>query len=410
MTLNKSKNTLLLDCLVSVAVIAVFFLLFALAEFGLRQYTISKEGENNFLLQWRRLTHSVGPFTPDGKEINQLGFHSPEIPVQKAPGTYRILVTGGSAVYGWQEIESSWVWFLEKRLKAEFPDKKIEVINGGMPGATTNEEYSMLKDWIVLKPDLVISYTGWNDIYYSHYCSEEWDERVTEYGVQPRSEEARERVLFFIETSSYLFVKLEKGFYEWRKSWKKKRDSASHDVAPAPTPIRSLPLPKDYATKLAERRVHCKSMQPYTPQISGTVPDIFSIVFENNLKAMLQLTSRNKIPHIVILQPNLAYSISKHQVPEAIVEKLKLNLGSLYEDWSLASTELYPKAENVIRKLKEDGVLAHSFVTILDGEKTKYFTDSVHIKDPDALDYIAEQVQNQIASDVPFLSSKSKKH
>ena len=42
--------------------------------------------------------------------------------------------------------------------------KKIEVINAGIFGATSEQEYKMIKNKIsLLDPDLVIVYDGWND-------------------------------------------------------------------------------------------------------------------------------------------------------------------------------------------------------------------------------------------------------
>ena len=40
----------------------------------------------------------------------------------------------------------------------------IEVINAGISGATSEQEYNMIKNKIsLLDPDLVIVYDGWND-------------------------------------------------------------------------------------------------------------------------------------------------------------------------------------------------------------------------------------------------------
>ncbi len=103
--------------------------------------------------------------------INSYGFRAEQITKQKSKGTYRIFVLGGSTVLGRNvSFDKTAVGLLEKRLQKEYPDKKIEVINAGVDGYTT--EHSLIEYLFKIKdfdPDMIIMWHGINDFYYS--CS-----------------------------------------------------------------------------------------------------------------------------------------------------------------------------------------------------------------------------------------------
>jgi lysophospholipase L1-like esterase len=100
-------------------------------------------------------------------KINSLGFRGDEIARSKPPGTLRIVCTGASTTFC-EEVsgnEATWPAQLEKRLRARYPDQRIEVINAGITGSAID---SSLKDvrgrLLSLQPDLVILYRANNDI------------------------------------------------------------------------------------------------------------------------------------------------------------------------------------------------------------------------------------------------------
>lgn len=104
---------------------------------------------------------------------NSLGLRSPEIPITRTPGSWRIAVLGASTVMGAYaaDNEKTFSARLEQRLSRDFPGKPIEVINAGIVGYGLDEERKMLEKRIApLKPDLTIVYTGFND--FQAYCRE----------------------------------------------------------------------------------------------------------------------------------------------------------------------------------------------------------------------------------------------
>jgi len=90
---------------------------------------------------------------------NSLGFRDTrEYSLQKAAGTFRILVLGDSVTFGHGAVyETSYPYVLEQRLRDWRPDVKWEVWNLGVPGYNTAQELAYLNEvGGRYQPDLVI--------------------------------------------------------------------------------------------------------------------------------------------------------------------------------------------------------------------------------------------------------------
>jgi hypothetical protein len=71
--------------------------------------------------------------------FNSLGFRGPERPAAKPPGVTRVLVVGGSNVFGLRVDDAgTWPAQLERRLNRDRPGR-YEVWNGGLPGYVTSQ-------------------------------------------------------------------------------------------------------------------------------------------------------------------------------------------------------------------------------------------------------------------------------
>jgi peptidoglycan/LPS O-acetylase OafA/YrhL/lysophospholipase L1-like esterase len=89
---------------------------------------------------------------------NELGFPGPSYPVEKAPGTIRI-VTLGDAFTSAEGVDTGLAWprLLEADLSSRFPNHKIEVMNFAITGYGPNQYTEVAKAFIpVYRPDLVI--------------------------------------------------------------------------------------------------------------------------------------------------------------------------------------------------------------------------------------------------------------
>jgi lysophospholipase L1-like esterase len=114
----------------------------------------------------RKDERAVSPYRPGSTgatnghpvRINNLGFRGPEVSQQKPRGRLRVLVLGDSFTFG-QGIaeEEIYTSVLERRLRAQFPGRDIEVVNVGIQGASTVQEADLLfRIGPVLDPDLLL--------------------------------------------------------------------------------------------------------------------------------------------------------------------------------------------------------------------------------------------------------------
>ena len=106
----------------------------------------------------------------DGR--NSLGLRNREIGPKKA-GTSRVLFLGDSLIWSGETSSGKlYTEVLERRLNARSPNRppSFEVINAGIPGYTTYQEFEFLKIYgLDMEPDLVVLGFVFNDVYYKYY-------------------------------------------------------------------------------------------------------------------------------------------------------------------------------------------------------------------------------------------------
>ena len=100
--------------------------------------------------------------------INSYGLRSPEFQFKKNKDTYRIICLGSSVVYGRGNDDETFPFQLEEKLNnMNLNGVTFEVINAGIPGYTSyHTSTQLLTSLIDLKPDLVISYQLFNELWY----------------------------------------------------------------------------------------------------------------------------------------------------------------------------------------------------------------------------------------------------
>jgi len=101
---------------------------------------------------------------PTPIQLNSSGLREREIPLEKGPDEFRILVTGDSNAFGQGVlVERTWPRLMEARLQEHHPERRITVINQSMPG------YSLAQSWYLYQevgrrydPDLIlVGCHGW---------------------------------------------------------------------------------------------------------------------------------------------------------------------------------------------------------------------------------------------------------
>jgi lysophospholipase L1-like esterase len=121
------------------------------------------------------LGHVARPYSSDELHINALGFRDRRTSYSSKPaGTVRIFVTGGSTTFGMGASSQVHTFpdVLEQILNenaTKTHGSRYEVVNTGFPAWSTTQEKILVQQRIVdLAPDVVIMFSGSNDVYWSY--------------------------------------------------------------------------------------------------------------------------------------------------------------------------------------------------------------------------------------------------
>ena len=99
-------------------------------------------------------------------EVNEVGFRGPLIPLEKPPGTVRIVGLGDSFMYGFNVAEGeAYLRLLSDRLNEEYPEVRWEIVNTAVSGYNTVMEVETLKaKGLAYEPDIVVIGFVGNDL------------------------------------------------------------------------------------------------------------------------------------------------------------------------------------------------------------------------------------------------------
>jgi lysophospholipase L1-like esterase len=129
-----------------------------------------------------KLDPSIGfefkPYAFYPEQLNREGFRSEDLPLAKRPDEFRILTVGDSTCFGLLvSREHAWPYILEQVLNQEPEDKKVEVINAGVPGYVSYQALERVKHrGLKYNPDVVIAMVGWNDLHTSSLA--DWEPNI----------------------------------------------------------------------------------------------------------------------------------------------------------------------------------------------------------------------------------------
>lgn len=105
------------------------------------------------------------PEQPGYMSVNSLGFRSEEFAAKKPQGSYRIVTLGDSCTFGdGVSNRQTYAAVTQELLRKDFPGRKIEVINAGVPGYTSYQVLKLFETKVRgLSPDAITVYVGIND-------------------------------------------------------------------------------------------------------------------------------------------------------------------------------------------------------------------------------------------------------
>lgn len=146
-----------------------------LAEVG--AYALDKVHGGDFTQDMQRADRDLVPFrmfgpnwyAEEGGVQYIVGRYGERYPFRKAPGTFRVVALGGSTTQD-KVGDEHYPLILERMLKAQYPGRKIEVINTGESSYATPHLIILLSlDVLSWNPDLIIASENFNDLLAAYF-------------------------------------------------------------------------------------------------------------------------------------------------------------------------------------------------------------------------------------------------
>jgi lysophospholipase L1-like esterase len=100
--------------------------------------------------------------------VDREGFRGPEVNLNKAPGTLRVMIVGASTVFDSYVTRDSAAWAarLQFWLQTLAPGLRVEVVNAGVPGYRVVDHLIRLEtELFAYKPDVIVLYEAHNDLF-----------------------------------------------------------------------------------------------------------------------------------------------------------------------------------------------------------------------------------------------------
>jgi len=101
--------------------------------------------------------------------INSHGFRDREFSLRKPPGTFRVVCVGGSTTVQGRTDAETWPALVQQRLDPLPDGRRLEVLNLGINGATSDfwlESPDRSDRLYAFEPDLVVQYSFVNDVFW----------------------------------------------------------------------------------------------------------------------------------------------------------------------------------------------------------------------------------------------------
>lgn len=327
-----------------------------------------------------------------------------EYSVKKSPQTYRIIVLGGSAAEGFgQNPQDSWWYLLQKRLQEINPqgDKQFEIINMARGSNTSIDDYiNFLKEGLVLNPDMVIIYNGWNDIQ-AFAGNPGWmlhntESRLSELGKDLSKHDYRVwlKQNVFIAKKYFQIKEDFEGFISWcYAAILAIRNAISHYLANG----HHLPIDK-FSTFLQTRGSEKKLLQSMTfedvlknqeigssflntfPAFKKEIGELYRHYFQANLDLLAEVLIENKIQPVFIFQPDLVFSATGRALTEVEMERARRLMGDYTDAWVKIIEAYYPLGISIMRETasKHNAVFMDMNQFLLGEAHSVIYHDNVH--------------------------------
>jgi len=377
-TLKKGWREIIATILKDAAIIlAVTVFLFVALELGIRAYFFIKLGPEEYLKYEYR--HDPVYSVRDERELNSIGFRGAEFSVNKPKDVYRIIMVGGSEVFGvYVDLKDSLPYILEQKLKEAYPDRKFEVINAGRLGSVAANEALLMDQLVSLNPDHIIVFNGWNDIYHFRYLPDQYHKVMVQTTKKFRWDKSLSR---WLRRHLWTIRKIR----EWKDEKRRnRRGNPEETVAPVEDVwSQNIKDSKELSGKPGERwiKVGWSGGAVFYPMSQLKEPtNDFAGHYYTNLVRMAKTAERKNIPITFIFQPDLGYLKLKRALNLEEAEAYKISTTWFSEDWFHTVEKIYPVGiDTMSRAAADENIPFYDYSLVLLDAKQNGFGDTVHL-------------------------------
>ena len=230
----------------------------------------------------------------DGTLTNQFGFNDRDYPLEKTPGTFRIVVVGDS--FSWAGgLKGNYTAMLEQMFEARDGSHKVDVVNTGYPSTHTGEQLIMLRKYgLQYNPDLVIlAFFAGNDF----VEADPNRKRLLVNGCYVDIDKRHEHLLFgrpvIMQSRLLLFLKQN---YEIRQISKQaKKEAQEWAIATGqPAPTKNLPQEIFYNVEknnleFFKKKTSAETFGPNIDHIFRSITEMGDLLKARNIKFMVAI-------------------------------------------------------------------------------------------------------------------------
>ncbi len=277
-------------------------------------------------------------------QTNSLGFRSPEFALRKPPGTYRIVVVGGSAALWGSDNAHTFANMLMKMFNpGGGRGRRYEVIDAGVPGFTSTQELFLVQAEVISwDPDMVVVYDGFNDMFFGSMPTyrPNWvprDEELTQFLKRPVwMEDPVERNIFILHL-----------YRDWRRRRERARMTPPEFATDSPAGLRFS----------------------YKPHLEAVR------VYRANLRSLVAMLKDRGVTPVLVYQPTLF-----DKTPWSPEERA--DFARVVPRYAESMRTLLPLGAQAVKAVaRTEHVTSADFTRIFDGIPGSTFEGQVHQSD-----------------------------
>ncbi len=277
-----------------------------------------------------------------GVTVNAQGFRGRDWSVEKAPGSKRVIVMGGSAAFGQGASADDRVFSaVLERMMRDSPvpaGRTVEVYNAGVLGYNSMQEFLLLATRLMeYAPDALVLFDGWNDMYFGGT-------------LEPGIQEAFHPIFYEFDTL----------------------------LARNGQPLRNVPR-SSAIFRMLERTINARrgsALQRTFGQFSDNEKIILSL-YRLNLKRICRLARAHGVEVVIAPQPEVFQRAGT--IPDAELERRREAETDGYAELSRTQYPLFIETAREVAAAQE--VIFADFGGVFDATGDEIFVDRVHLND-----------------------------